>query len=92
MASRRLLKKDIDNLINELITDCYICIYEHSDKDLSGFELIINEAIVLRDDLLSRINHADKNGDKTSAFYRELRKDLTLGLANSYQKLNGLIE
>lgn len=91
MASRKNLKKDIDRIIDDLVTDCYICMYEHPDLDMSGFETIINEAMFLRDDLINRINHAGEGGEEIKKNFQTIKADLSANIANQYVKLESLI-
>lgn len=92
MASRKDLKKDIDYLVFELIADCYGCIYENPDMDLSGFEVVINEAIQLKEDLIIRINQFNPTESGNSRkYFRSVRHDLVNGLKGGYEKLNSII-
>jgi hypothetical protein len=91
MASRRILKKDIDYLVSDLILDCYACMEEHPEKDFSIYEEIINEAIVLKDDLFEKINHFDPaTCGNSHAYFLNLRKDLFIGITQSYDKLKNM--
>lgn len=88
MASRKNLKKDIDYLIFELIADCYGFIYENPDMDLSGFEGVINDAIELKEDLITRINQYDPESQgRARTFFKTIRHDLIDGLKAGYEKL-----
>lgn len=88
MASKKNLKKDIDYLIFELIADCYGFIYENPDRDLSGFEGVINDAISLKEDLIARINHFDpEEQGRARLFFKEIRRDLVTGLKAGYEQL-----
>jgi len=91
MASRRNLKKDIDYLITDLILDCYDCMEEHPEKDFSLYEQIINDAIILKEDLLERINHFTSPSSGTSkAYFLNLKKDLIVGVTQAYEKLKSI--
>ena len=52
----RTFKKDIDYLIDEVISDCCTFIYINPDKKEAEAMEVINEAIALRDDMLERLN------------------------------------
>lgn len=92
MASRKNLKKDIDYLIFELIADCYGCIYENPDVDLSGFEVVINDAIQLKEDLIVRINKYDPaTSGNSRRYFKSIRHDLVGGLKGGYEKLNTIM-
>jgi hypothetical protein len=91
MASRRNLKKDIDYLITDLIFDCYECMNEHPEKDFSLYEQIINEAIILKDDLIDRINHFNPEASGNSRpYFNNLKKDLIVNVTQAYDKLKGI--
>lgn len=91
MASRKDLKKDIDYFVFDLISDCYTCIDENPDKDLSGLEQIINDVIDLQDSLVSRINNFDSKGEENSKdYFNNIKADLAEGLKKGYEALNEL--
>ncbi|HBB92227.1 MAG: hypothetical protein A2X22_06665 [Bacteroidetes bacterium GWF2_49_14] len=91
MASRRNLKKDIDYLITDLIIDCYGCMEEHSEKDFSQYEQIINDAIILKEDLIERINQfSPGTSGGSKSYFLNLKRDLILGVTQAYDKLKSL--
>lgn len=92
MASRKELKKDVDYLVFELVADCYGCIYENPDMDLSGFERVINEAVELKEVLITRINQYDPSEKGNSRkYFKSIRHDLVKGLKGGYEKLNTIM-
>ncbi|MFA6339271.1 MAG: hypothetical protein WCY73_03515 [Bacteroidales bacterium] len=52
----RTFKKDVDYLIDEVISDCCTFIYINPDKKEAEAMEVINEAIALRDDMFERLN------------------------------------
>lgn len=91
MASRKDLKKDIDYIVFDLISDCYDCIDENLDQDLSGYEQIINDIIDLQDDLLTRINQYDPKDEKNlKGYFSDIKNDLEKGLKSGYKALEDL--
>lgn len=91
MASRKDLKKDIDYLIFDLISDCYNRIDENPDQDLSGYEQIINDIIDLQENLLTRIHQFNREtGDNSRHYFKEIKADLAEGLKKGYQALNAM--
>jgi len=93
MASRKELKKDIDHDIFDLISDCYGLIHESPDKDLSGFEQIINDAMELKEGLVTRINKFDSSeAGVTKKYFNEIKADLAAGLKLGYEKLKVLVD
>jgi len=92
MASRKDLKKDIDYLVFELIADCYSCIYENPDADLSGFEGVINDAIQLKEDLITKINQFNpKESGHSRKYFKLVRHELVNGLKGGYEKLSTIM-
>lgn len=88
MASKKNLKRDIDYLISDVILDCYACMEEHPEKDFSAYEEIINEIIVVKEDLLERINHYDAGvHGRSNPYFRELKKDLVKCITEAHDKL-----
>jgi hypothetical protein len=88
MASKRNLKRDIDYLITDVILDCYACMEEHPEKDFSAYEEIINEIIVLKEDLLERINQFDKDTHgRSRAYFQTIKQDLVKTITEAHSKL-----
>lgn len=78
MASIRILKKDINILTYDLLTECYI--YKHYDENVSDtrFDEVIKKIVYLRNDLILRANHPETNAESLSLkeHYRKIREDL----------------
>ncbi len=88
MASKKNLKKDIDYLITDVILDCYACMEERPEKDFSAYEEIINEIIVIKEDLLERINHFDATTHGNSrAYFLGIKRDLVKTVTDVHDKL-----
>lgn len=88
MASKKNLKKDIDYLITDVILDCYACMEEHPEKDFSAYEEIINEIIVLKVDLLERINQFDRTvHGRSRSYFHEIKKDLIKSILETRDRL-----
>jgi hypothetical protein len=91
MASKKNLKKDIDYLITDVILDCYACMEEHPEMDFSTYEEIINEIIIVKEDLLERINHFDAGVHGNSRrYFLGIKKDLITTITEAYDKLSKL--
>ena len=56
MASIKLLKKEINNDIGDLIEEIYLWELSNPDGDLTKSEKLIEEAIHVFDDLMVKIN------------------------------------
>ena len=78
MASIRILKKDINILTFDLLTECYT--YKHYDENLtdSRFDEVIKKIVYLRNDLILRANHPETDAVNPSLkdHYRKIREDL----------------
>jgi hypothetical protein len=78
MASIRLLKKDINKLVFNLLQECFA--YRHFSDDLSEdrFDEVIRKLVYLRNDLIIRTNHPETNADSSSLkeHYKQVQVDL----------------
>jgi hypothetical protein len=92
MANLRDLKKDIDDLIFEVISDCFTYSEIHSEESQEELSAIISDAAELRNDLIDRVNNPDgKDNPKiVKAYYKTVRKDLLEGVDKLFDRLSDL--
>ena len=92
MASVRELKKDIDYLIYEVISDCFVFSSLHPDLKSEELSAIISDAVNLRNDLIARVNNPDgKDNPKiVKAYYKSVGKDLLSGADKLFSRLSEL--
>ena len=92
MSSVRGLKKDIDSLIFEVISDCFVFSGLHSDNKTDEVTAIITDAVELRNGLIVRINNPDgKDNPKiVKAHYKSVEKDLISGVDKLFNRLSSL--
>lgn len=92
MASVRELKKDIDYLVFEVISDCFVYSGVHPDNKSDELSAIISDAVNFRNDLIARVNNPDgKDNPKiVKAYYKTLEKDLTTGVDKLFNRLSAL--
>ena len=92
MASIRQLKKDIDNQLFEVISDCFLYIGINPDKKSDEVSTIIDDAVSLRNDLISRVNNPDgKDNPKiVKAYYKSVEKDLLTGVDKLFSRLSSM--
>ncbi len=92
MASIRELKKDIDYLVFEVISDCFAYSSIHPDNKSDELSAIITDAVNFRNDLIARVNNPDgKDNPKIlKAFYKTLEKDLLTGVDKLFDRLSAL--
>ena len=91
MAKLRTLKKDIDYLVSEVISDCYTLIYLYPERKEGAFE-IVNNTVEFRNHLFERANNPDGKADKKLAkiHYKNINKDLLTGIDNLFIKISEL--
>ncbi len=78
MASIKNLKKEINNSISDLITECY---YQKNVNKADGkkSEAIVDEAIKVFDDLITKIN--TNKVENTKKHFQEITKELQENVA-----------
>ncbi|MBP3425915.1 MAG: hypothetical protein J6K81_04270 [Rikenellaceae bacterium] len=91
MASVKRLKKDIDYLVEEVVTDCYLSIYFHSERkeEIVG---VMNKAVELRNELFGRINSPAEPHNKSlvAKHYAQIRRDMFAGVDALFTELSEL--
>ncbi len=92
MASVRELKKDIDFLVFEVISDCFAYSSIHPDTKSDELSVLITDAVEFRNDLISRVNNPDgKDNPKiVKAYYKSVEKDLMTGVDKLFTRLSEL--
>lgn len=92
MASVRNLKKDIDYLVFEVISDCFAFSSIHPDDKSDELSALIQDAVSFRNDLIARVNNPDgKDNPKiVKAYYKTLEKDLITGVDKLFDRLSAL--
>ena len=92
MASIRELKKDIDYLIYEVISDCFVYSNIHPDNKTDELSALISEAVEFRNDLIARVNNPDgKDNPKiVKAYYKSVQKDLLTKVDTFFERLSAI--
>ena len=92
MASVRELKKDIDYLVFEVISDCFVFSGVNPDNKSEELSVLISDAVNFRNDLIARVNNPDgKDNPKIiKAYYKAVEKDLLVGVDNLFNRLSAL--
>ena len=91
MANIRDLKKDIDYLVYEVISDCFAAMGSRQDEDISdNLAVIISDAIDLRNSLFSRVKYRAGSGSTQTPgqYYRELRLELFNGINSLFERIS----
>jgi hypothetical protein len=92
MASVRQLKKDIDDQVFEIISDCLLYLGLHPDKKADDISGIIDDAVSLRNDLIARVNHPEgKDNPKiVKKHYQTVTSDLNSGVDSLCSRLSSI--
>ena len=93
MANKRTIKKDIDFLVYQVVSDCYTFKYLFPDKDQKEADKIIEEAIDTRNELFMRVNHPDGKDNKklVKIHYKKINEDLLSKIDNYFDRLNKML-
>lgn len=94
MATVRRLKKEIEFMSSQLISDCIDFLETFEDKKEPTLLSIIEEAVLLNNSMLDRACHPDgkDNPKLVKNHYRQLKTDFITGLDQAYAKLEGLVK
>ncbi len=89
MASIRSLKKDINFLTSELVTQAYLNQFlfkKISDEELAKY---IGEALDFRNKFIERTNHPDgkDNPKMVRGYYKKMRKEMLEQFGTQYETL-----
>jgi len=88
MASLRTLKKDIDFLVEEVISDCCTFMYVYPDKKREEAIQVIQDAVELRNKLYAEVNNPQDNPKKL--YYKAINKELLEGVDALFQRISEL--
>ena len=88
MASIRELKKDINNVLGDIIEAVYIVDAANDDQDSKEGAKIIDEAIETFDDLIEKVN--DKKVDNRKGHLKKVRIELEKKAEALAEKVNKL--
>jgi hypothetical protein len=88
MASLRTIKKDIDFLVSEVISDCWVFMYINPEEKTDEAVSIINDAVVLRNELFERVNVKDVENPKKH--FKAISQDLLRGVDALFIRISEL--
>lgn len=92
MASVKNLKKDIDFLFFEFISDCFLFTSIHTGEKRNEVQNLIEEAVSMRNEFIDRVNHPDgkDNPALVKAYYTSLSKELMEKVDSYFEKLSDI--
>lgn len=93
MASLRLIKKDIDYLVNEVVYDCYIALYFNAEKKEQIVE-VMESAVDMRNEFFEMANHPAEKHNKSlvKKHYAFLREELMERVDGLFDKLSSAVK
>lgn len=92
MSSIRRLKKDVDLLVFEVISDCFVYGRLHPEEKDEKVSEIISDAVNLRNNLIGRINAPVKTEapKEKRSYYNSIVRDLFIGVDGLCGRLSDL--
>ena len=92
MANLRELKKEIDNQIYAVISDCFAYSELHPSGKNDVVSGIINEAVDLRNELIGRVNELPSGADKKQikGHFQAVKADLASGTDKLFNQLSSV--
>lgn len=88
MASRREFKKELNQVLSEVIEECYVKQLSADDKSYAEADKIIDEAIQTFDSIMAKVY--DKDVENTKVHFRSLKNELDEKSQALYKKIEGL--
>jgi ATP adenylyltransferase/5',5'''-P-1,P-4-tetraphosphate phosphorylase II len=88
MASIKNLKKDINYTLGDLIEECYVYQLLNPKADSKASEAIIDEAIVIFDSLIEKLNA--KGVENKKAHFKAINVELETKATELVAKINSL--
>lgn len=88
MANKRNLKKDINNVLGDIIEAVYVWEYSNTNKGTKESEAIIDEAIETFDTLIAKVN--DKSAENKKAHFKAINAELETKGRALIEKVNKL--
>jgi len=88
MASKRLLKRDVNNVFGDIIEAAYIHQEANPEEDKAKTEAIVDEAIADFDELIVKINQKDV--ENKSQHFKAIEEELEAKAEKLIEKVNAL--
>lgn len=88
MASKRILKKDINYVLGDIVEAAYIAELAKGGKPSEKTDAIVDEAIEAYDDLIAKANA--RNVENKKAHFKQINKELETKARNLIEKINSL--
>lgn len=94
MANIRSIKKEIDNKVYEVLSDCFTFSALHPDEKNEDITAIVSDAVNLRNELIHRVNNPSKETDSKGikSHYQAIKKDLDVGVDKLFEQLSSKLK
>lgn len=86
--NRRALKKNLNYLVQELITESLWIIHCHKPASVQDVENIIDNILITQREMLSRISHADKK--KAKLHFKKMREEFLTRVDDIVEQIKNL--
>lgn len=93
MANIRNLKKDVDFLTNDVISDAFLALGFHGDKVQDKVSALIEEVVEFHNLTYEKINNAPTGRKKTETkpYFRSIRTEMDKKYREFFEKLSQII-
>ncbi len=93
MASIRNLKKDIDFLTNEVISDAYLAMDFHGEKVKEQVVALLEEVVDFHNYLYEKIQMAPtgKKNPEKKRYFRDIRQEMNTKFPQLFKTLSNII-
>lgn len=91
MANKRDAKKDINFLVGEVVSDCFMFLHVHEGKQEQEIITLMNETVELRNNLIHKVNHTPTTQKSVKSYYQEIYKELTTTVDEQVKKLSKIV-
>jgi hypothetical protein len=88
MANKRILKKDLNYVLGDIIEAVYVWQFANPAKDDKESEKIIDEAIAVFDELIAKVN--DRKVEDKKAHFKAINQELEAKGRALIEKINKL--
>ncbi len=89
MAKVKDLKREINDLTYEVVSDCFTYLLVNEKKNEDKVVKVISETINTRNDLIARVNRLKREkGAKKGEGFRKIREELCSGMNKSFEELS----
>ena len=92
MSSIKSLKKEVEGITYEVVSDCFTFMLVNEKKEKKKIQKYIEEAISLRNNLILRINNyaKEKETGNRKQYFNKIKEDLYFGMDKTLKNLSNL--